>query len=273
MIRMAVNSSLICGFCFLTAASPRPAVTQQPAGPITQRETRQANNTGERLARPPDGGVRQVLVSTLIPSLPNAPFTATLETTTSQQLPNGAEIRMKNRRMIARDSDGRIFQERRLLVPDDGKHESVLTQIEISDPLKHQLFICVPPEQVCQLEQFAPPEGPDPRKSVPQLSGPGMEKLGQQTIQGVETVGVRQLTVIETGSIGNDRPLAARREFWYSPQLGINMSSLRDDPRSGLQKFAVAEITLGEPDSRLFSPSPGYKIVDLRETNELPAKD
>jgi hypothetical protein len=59
-----------------------------------------------------------------------------------------------NHRAIARDNAGRIFQERRLLVPDDGKHESIVTQIEISDPVAHDLYICRPREQVCQRESF-----------------------------------------------------------------------------------------------------------------------
>jgi len=43
-------------------------------------------------------------------------------------------------------------------VPDDGKHESVVTQIEISDPVAHKLYICVPQQHVCQLELFTVPK-------------------------------------------------------------------------------------------------------------------
>jgi hypothetical protein len=96
-----------------------------------------AQNSGER---PPDGGSREVLVSILIPSLPNVPFSAVVNTESVRQLANGTSITLKNHRAIARDRAGRIFQERRLLVPEDGKHESVVTQIEISDPVAHELF-------------------------------------------------------------------------------------------------------------------------------------
>src|SRR6266481_1940085 len=84
--------------------------------------------------RPPDGGTREVLISILIPSLPNAPFTATVNTEWIRQLPDGSTITLKNHRAIARDAAGRIFQERRALVPDDGKTKSGVTQIEISGP-------------------------------------------------------------------------------------------------------------------------------------------
>jgi len=94
--------------------------------------------------RPPDGGTREMLISILIPSLPNAPFTATVNTEWIRQLPDGSTITLKNQRAIARDAAGRIFQERRALVPDDGKAQSGVTQIEISDPVSHELYICMP---------------------------------------------------------------------------------------------------------------------------------
>jgi len=153
-------------------------------------------------AASPDGGTREVLVSILIPSLPHAPFTAILETVSIRQLPNDAEIKLRNRRKIARDAQGRVFQERRLLVPDDDKHESTVTQTEISDPLKYELYICMPSGHVCQLEIFTSPEGPHPAASVPPQTGPGIEQLGKQSIQGIETVGIRQSVTIAAGAIG-----------------------------------------------------------------------
>jgi len=108
--------------------------------------------------RLPDGGTREVLISILIPSLPNAPFTATVNTEWIRHLPDGSTITLKNHRAIARDAAGRIFQERRTLVPDDGKAQSGVTQIEISDPVAHELYICMPHGSTCQLEVFSPPE-------------------------------------------------------------------------------------------------------------------
>ncbi len=53
--------------------------------------------------RPPDGGTRVVLVSILIPSLPNAPFTATVKTEWIRQLADGSTITLQNHRAIARE--------------------------------------------------------------------------------------------------------------------------------------------------------------------------
>jgi hypothetical protein len=229
----------------------------------------QAPQESQRL---PDGGTREVLISILIPSLPNAPFTATVNTEWIRQLPDGSSITLKNHRAIARDKAGRIFQERRFLVPDDRKSESGVSQIEISDPVSHELYICKPRERVCQLEEFSASVfvRPPSAGTAPQQPGAASEEnLGKQTVSGLETVGTRETTVIPTGAIGNNSPLLSKREFWYSPQLGVNLISKRQDPRFGTQNFEVTDITLGEPDAKLFELPSGSKILDLRKPPEM----
>jgi hypothetical protein len=223
-----------------------------------------AQNPAER---PPDGGTREVLVSILIPSLPNAPFSGIVNTESIRQLPNGSTITLKNHRAVARDGAGRIFQERRLLVPEDGKHESVVTQIEISDPVAHELFICVPREGVCQVEAFTAPAFQPPRSATDargQAGAANMQNVGEQSINGVETVGTRETVVIEAGKIGNDSPIEVQREYWYSPQLGVNLLSKLQDPRVEIQNFEVSDITMSEPDAKLFKVSSKMKVIDLR---------
>src|SRR5271165_4868686 len=115
-------------------------------------------STSRRLKwRPmPQPFTREVLVSIFIPSLPDAPFTATVNTEWVRPLGDGSRITLKNHRLIARDRNGRIFQERRLLATEGGKQESVVTQTEITDPVAHEKFICKPQQRVCQLEEFQP---------------------------------------------------------------------------------------------------------------------
>jgi len=228
-----------------------------------------AQNSGDR---PPDGGSREVLVSILIPSLPNAPFSAVVNTESIRQLANGTSITLKNHRAIARDRAGRIFQERRLLVPEDGKHESVVTQIEISDPVAHELFICVPKEQVCQVEDFDASAFQAP-KTAASHGGPNLQDLGKQSVGGVETIGTRETVVLEAGKIGNDSPIEVQREYWYSPQLGVNLISRLPDPRVGIQNFEVSEIVLTDPDAKLFRVSSKMKVIDLRAQNERSGAD
>lgn len=221
----------------------------------------------------PDGGTRETFASIVIPPMLNAPFTATVNTEWIRQLPDGGIITLINHRSVARDAKGRIFQERRYFVPDDGKHESIAYQIEISDPAAHERYVCRPAEHVCRLEQFFDSNfahSPAAVSSAGKPGAPGVENLGTQTIAGLETIGTRETNLVETATIGNDAPILERREFWYSPQLGVNLVTKRQDPRFATQQnFDVTNIALGEPDGKLFEVPSGYKVIDLRKPPEL----
>jgi len=228
-------------------------------------------------AGPPDGGTRetyndssanQVLISILIPSLPNAPFTAIVNTEWTRYLADGSTIKLTNHRAIARDSAGRIFQERRGLVPDDGKNVSQLTQIEISDPVSHDLYVCVLQALTCQVETLTLPEGPRWSVNAAADSALGIKDLGSQLISGLEVLGRRQTMHIPIGAIGNDHPLVGVREYWYSPKLGLNVISKIRDPRFGTQNFVLSDIFLGEPDPKMFQLPPGLKVIDIRKPPE-----
>lgn len=214
--------------------------------------------------RPHDGGVQERLVSILIPAIPRAPFSATVSTESVRMLADGSRITLVNHRAIARDGAGRIFQERRLLVPPDGTHESVITQTEISDPVAHELYICKPDEHVCQVESYSPPLFAGSPSAIRLTEKKSREDLGKQFIGGLEAAGTRETTTVEPGVIGNDSELHIVREYWYSPQLSINLSSKLQDPRIGTQDFELSDITLGEPDPKLFKVPPGSEVIDLR---------
>jgi hypothetical protein len=83
-------------------------------------------------------------------------------------------------------------------------------------------------------------------------------------VSGVEVAGTRETRVIGGGVIGNDRPISITKEFWYSPQLGLNMLVKRNDPRVGVQTFTVTEVSLSEPDPKYFQVPARFKIVDMR---------
>ncbi len=158
-----------------------------------------------------------------------------------------------------------------MLVPDDRQQESPITQIEISNPVSHELHICVPRELVCQVETFSAPDFQSP------LVGPAkrergsvnIEDLGKRSINSIETTGRRETATIASGSIGNNSPLLVKREFWYSPLLGLNLSSTRQDPRFGTQNFEVTDIVIGEPDPKIFELPEGAKVIDLRKSSDI----
>ena len=254
-------------------AIPLPAAAQiqpplapgaQPDGP--QKTVQQYNVE--------DGGASEVLESIVIPPKAQAPFTLQLDTEWVKTLSDGGTMTLVNKRKIARDSDGRIYQERWVLVPKMGKAVSRMTTIQIADPNKHTLYNCfMNGRHQCALSIFSastnaiykfqgPPSGPLPNDDGYALH----EDLGQQNVAGVETTGTRDKMVFNPGVVGNDQIMTVVREFWFSPQLGFNLLSKRTDPRFGTQTFTVTSVATSEPDPNLFNLPDGFTVVDQRQT-------
>jgi len=224
--------------------------------------------TPEEVRHAPDGGTRVMIVSIFIPPLANAPFTATVNTEWTRHLENGTTVTTKNHRAIARDSAGRIFEERRYLAPDGDQHQTSIRQLEFSDPSSHELYICDPAGHVCELRDYLRSRSMVPAaagESDTRANGVKREDLGHDVIGGLDTIGTRETTTIAPSTIGNDRPLAIVKEFWYSPQLGVNLVVNRVDPRSGTENFRVTDINLGEPDPKLFERPSDFSVVDARK--------
>jgi hypothetical protein len=220
-----------------------------------------------------DGGVREVLESIAIPPVPHAPFTATLATEWIKYAADGGTVTLVNQRRIARDGQGRIYGERWWLVPKSGKVESTMNWIQLADPKQRTLYNCSTEKHICDLLVYDPADAlsaMSPRRgsSGPLANGDGnvvWEDLGTRNIAGVDTVGARETTTSNAGTMGNDQPLVSMSEYWHSEQLGINLLSIRTSPFFGKQTFTVTELTAAEPDSQLFELPAGFKINDQRK--------
>ncbi len=95
------------------------------------------------------------------------------------------------------------------------------------------------------------------------------ESLGTQVMEGVSAQGERQTRTIETGDIGNDRPIQIINERWYSPDLQVDVMTRRSDPRSGEEIMRLTNINRAEPDASLFQVPAGYQIVEGKTTPML----
>jgi TonB family protein len=91
---------------------------------------------------------------------------------------------------------------------------------------------------------------------------PNTEQLGKRKIEGVECEGVRAVTTMPAGAIGNERPIETVNETWYSPELQIMILSKRSDPRFGESTYQVTNIIRSEPDAALFQIPSDYTIID-----------
>jgi hypothetical protein len=234
----------------------------------------QSQPPAEKQVHVEDGGTRQILESIVIPPMLNAPFTLTLQTEWVRGLSDSGTITLDNERRIARDSNGRIYQERWLLVPKNGKVKSRMNAIQIADPNAHTLYTCfIDSQHICTLLNYtASPsttysvDGPAPGPLPRDAGFVTRENLGNDLIAGVYTVGTRESIVYNPGVFGNDQKITVSREYWYAAQLGINLLSKRSDPRFGTQTFTVTSVDLGEPPPQLFDLPEGYKVVDHRPT-------
>jgi hypothetical protein len=219
----------------------------------------------------PDGAPRGMITSIVVPPIPNAPFSATVETEWTRYLDNGRRQVLTNRRLIARDGLGRVFQERRSFVPPGSPLQSQVWRTELAEASTHTVAYCDTRSHICELRFYG--GGPAAAAQTWGSAAPSTtkaagslvrEELGFRSVNGLELVGTRESQPLALTATGSDRPLAVVKEFWYSKQLGLNVITRRDDPRSGIEVFTVTDIHLSEPDRGLFTLPADSKVVDLR---------
>jgi hypothetical protein len=212
-----------------------------------------------------DGGTIERIQSVDIPPMSNAPFSAVVVTEWTRIMPDGSSALMKNHRTVARDSVGRVFQERRYFSPDGDKQATRLSELDYEDPTMHQLTRCFVDTRVCSVYRMNRPpisQPQAPAKSA--VAGMQWEDLGRKTIDNVDVLGSREVRTIGVGAIGNEKEQPVVKEFWYSPRLGINVTTKRFDPRaSAVQNFNITAINQGEPDAQLFHLPAGYRMVNM----------
>jgi hypothetical protein len=217
----------------------------------------------------PDGDSFEIINNIMIPPVQHAPFSSVVTAEWTKTLEDRSTVTRQNHRVVMRDGAGRIYQERRTLVPTNGQAEPLLVRVEISDPALHIKYFCQPDKLVCVLRDYTGPPA-DVVEPVGSIGEGKMvltrEELGKNNLSGVEVTGTRETRVIGAGVIGNDRPISITKEFWYSPQLGLNMLVKRSDPRVGTQTFTVTEVSLSEPDPNYFQVPTKFKVVDMRSS-------
>jgi hypothetical protein len=246
---------------FATAASAQTAQAPHP-------------QDGGATAYMRDGGVSEVLQSIYIPPLMNAPFTAIVHTEWTRPMAGGGTFTFVNQRQVARDSRGRIYEERWLLAPKGSEDQSRMNVIQIADPSAHTLYNCftLQTPHRCVLDTFAEAAMKTYKPAafssgaLPNNAGTRThEDLGTRSVSGIETTGARDTSNFNAGVMGSDQPFSSWREFWQAPQLGVNLYSEVVNPSVGKQMFTLTDVNLAEPDARLFELPEGFTVVDHRK--------
>jgi len=97
------------------------------------------------------------------------------------------------------------------------------------------------------------------------ITSPGKtEALGKQMIEGVNADGTRFSTTLETGAVGNDRPIQMVNERWYSSELQTVIMTKHSDPRTGEEIFRLTNVSRTEPGADLFQVPANYQLQDRK---------
>jgi len=240
---MRCKALFLGGTSLVLALSAVPARTQEAQGSIEH----------------PYRGVQTIVPGVFVTPVPNAPFSAVVDIQTTVVLDNGQTAMRKSTAHIARDSRGRIYNERRQLVPVTFDGMPALLSAHVYDP-QTRLSVLLNPythlakEMVLQKN----PEGP----SHPLSPDMKEEDLGKNVMDNIPVRGVLQTRVVSGAVSTTGTPITILDQYWYSDDLHLNMLVKHEDQRTGSQIVLITKVNRAEPDPKLFEVPAGYKTVD-----------
>jgi hypothetical protein len=223
-------------------------------------------------SRGPDGGTRFRVAGIEILPAAGKPFSGRDNIEWTRSLEDGTVVKTHLFATLARDSQGRIYRERRKFVPVDSNEESKQTEIILSDPVAHTRTTCAVATRHCTITGYRASASFTPTPAGPMDNGRRYltrEGLGSDVIDGFNVVGTRETISINPGVVGNSQPLVSTREFWYSPDLQVNLSVTRKDPREGTQVIHISDLSRSEPDPAIFQVPTGFVVEDARGPAEI----
>jgi hypothetical protein len=86
-----------------------------------------------------------------------------------------------NERHIGRDGQGRIYEERWVLVPKGSGIKSYMNWIQIADAEQHTLYNCSPQQHICELLGYDPADDLSAVTLLPQKSHIVQNEKGSQS--------------------------------------------------------------------------------------------
>jgi hypothetical protein len=92
---------------------------------------------------------------------------------------------------------------------------------------------------------------------------PSPTALGERIIEGLEVTGTRMEFTIPAGAVGNEQPITVSSEQWFSPDLGVVVSSTHKDPMMGDTTYKLEQVSRAEPDPSLFTVPADYTQNDV----------
>jgi len=201
--------------------------------------------------------------------IPGAPFSAVIEVERKQILPDGATVALKTVRSIGRDSQGRVHNERRTLLPIASTQAPQILSIHLYDPKTRISAVLDPANRTYWTSTLnhppatVPPTvrfGLPPGDTLPHNDFTADEDLGVRDMEGLPAHGVRKTQTVPDES-GTNKDLVVTDEYWYSDELRINLLIKHIDPRTGTVTMKVSRVTRSDPDPAFFEIPEGYKLA------------
>jgi hypothetical protein len=217
--------------------------------------------------RGPDGGTTYHVTGVELLPISGEPFSAHSRTDWTRALEGGGTVKVHLEANLARDSQGRMYRERRSFVPEGSNQQPRLNEIQIFDPIQHTQTICTVATHHCILSNYHPRMSFTPLPPGPLAGGTRFltrENIGTNTIENLDVIGTRETITTSAGVVGNQEPLVSTREFWYASELQTNLAITRKDPREGTQVVQLSNISLSEPAAEFFQVPEGYTVSDAR---------
>jgi hypothetical protein len=211
------------------------------------------------------------------------PFSADVVEENDKFLADGNHIHYEVHGRIFRDSEGRIRTETE--APVFTSESKPFVHINITDLVEGRIIFLDMEHKIATVTLLGQPTAPAaitiPKDSADQnpkvQSGPTVpahrlptpspdpapEDLGTSQIEGFTVQGTRSTHIMESGVIGNDRPIATTTERWFSIEFKMDLVNISDNPEGGKHVRKLVNIQAGEPDPLLFQIPPDFKVREM----------
>jgi hypothetical protein len=213
---------------------------------------------------PPYHGVNEHIDGVFVTPVPDVAFSATAELESTQVLSDGSTEQKKTFNNIARDSTGRIYNERRSLVPPSFTGTPRILSVHLYDPQNRLNTFLDPATHIARQSVLTKPVAAPTLGTAAQATNPLVqeEDLGGEIMENVTVHGTRKRRTIPGQFSGTGKPIVVTDEYWYSDDLHLNMLVKHDDPRTGEQTVTITNVSRTEPEESMFQIPTSYKVVD-----------
>jgi TonB family protein len=204
--------------------------------------------------------------------VPNAPFTGVIVVERTTVPGNsGPVLNLKSVRDVARDSQGRVYNVFRGLIPASQSGAPPVIRIHFYDPQTRSYTYLYPQQKTYTTGTVNHPPAAEPADMIASPAGNSaplnqftkQEDLGTQSRNGVSAHGVREIQTIPASSSNTGNELVLTDEYWYSEELHMNVVVKHDDPRTGSVTMTLTQVTRTDPDPSLFRIPDDYKPMGV----------